>query len=178
LKSLNFEKISNAVEDILRYHKDVIVSVREIHNIIRNEYNYSDLEEAELSKVIISDPRFEYIEMPDYFGKFDETEKSLFDDQRMLIEEMGFYSGPRVKLAGVELQYEKIVEILGRKVDSMMEILIALWDKRPVGDSGAEDQLLDILARAQRMQREVKSLSDNDQINDIIHFLKKASDLS
>ena len=178
MEKINFEKISNAVEDILRYHKDVIVSIREIRNKLVDDYNYVDLEESKLSAVILNDPRFEYIEMPDYFDNFNDTEKNIFNEQKQLIEEMGFYSGPRVKLASIEIEYDKIIEILRRKVDTMMEILIALWDRRPENDNYTEDQLLAILARAQRMQREIKSLSENDQITDIIHFLRKTSDLS
>lgn len=178
MEKIQFEKISNAIEDILRYHKDVIVSVREIYNILVKDYNYIGLEEEELVDVMLGDPRFEYIEMPDYFEKFNDKEKVIFGEQKIFIEDMGFYSGPRVKLASVEIEYEKIVEILGRKVDTMMEILIALWDKRPADDDHTEDQLLDILAKAQRMQREIKSLTENDKITDILQFIRKASDIT
>jgi hypothetical protein len=178
LGKLNIEKTSNAVEDILRYHKDVIVSVREIYNTLINDYNYVGLEESELSAVILNDPRFEYLEMPDYFEKFSNAEKVVFNEQKSFIEKMGFYSGPRVKLASIEIEYEKIIEIISRKVDAMMDILIALWDKRPSNDDHTEDQLLEILAKAQKMQREIKSLTENDQIADIIHFLRGTSDFS
>ena len=178
MEQINFEKISNAVEDILRYHRDIIVSVKEIYNMLINDYNYVGLVESELSNIILNDPRFEYIEMPDYFENFNDTEKNIFSEQRLFIEEMGFYSGPRVKLTSIEIEYEKIIEIISRKVDTMMEILIALWDRRPANDNNSEDQLLEILAKAQKMQREIKSLTENDQITDIIHFLRKTSDFS
>ncbi len=174
---MQIEKISNAVEDILRYHRDVIVSLREIYNTLTDEYNYKELTFQKLTDTIIEDPRFEYIEMPDYFEHFTQNEKTVFDRQKDFIEDMGFYSGPRVKLSGAEIEYEKIVEILGRKVDNMMEILLKLWEERPLHDHAAEDQLLAILAKGQRMQREIKTLSQNDNSSDIIQFLKKASDL-
>lgn len=177
MKLNNIEKISNAVEDILRYHRDVIVSVREIHLSLKGEYSYNGLAESQLVEIILDDPRFEYIEMPDYFEKFKDTGKDLFEEQREFIEEMGFYSGPRVKLSGSDIEHDKIFEILERKVDTMMDILIALWDKRPDDDPNTEDKLLAILAKGQKMQREIKSFSKDNQALDIIQLIRKASDI-
>ncbi len=173
-----FEKISNAVEDILRYNRDIIISLREIYNTLIKEYKYTELSETELIEIIQGDPRFEYMEMPDYFSKLNDSDRSIIEEQRTDIEAMGFYSGPRVKLTRVEIEYEKIIEILNRKVDTMMDILIGLWENRPTGDAHAEDKLLTILAKGQRMQREMKALSENDKIENLIHFIRKASDFS
>lgn len=176
MKQYQIDRISKAIEDILRYHQDVIVSLHEIHKILINDYFYYELEETELESIIQNDPRFEYIDMPDYFQHFDETQQEFFEEQKILIPDIEYYSGPRVKLANVNISIEKIIEILNRKVNNMMEILITLWNNRPTDDTYTEDQLLQILAKAQKMQREIKSLTESKNITDILQIIKKVSD--
>lgn len=176
MKEYQIDRICNAVEDILKYHKDVIVSLHELYDILIRDYFYYELEEKELATIIINDPRFEYFDMPDYFEGFNDSQKEIFEEQKINLPDIEFYSGPRVKLANKEISLDKIIEILNRKVDNMMEILISLWDNRPLNDECTEDQLLQILAKAQKMQREIKNLSNSQNLSELLQIFKNVSD--
>jgi hypothetical protein len=164
-------KICNAVEDILKYHKDIIVSVKEVLLKLKKDYAYIHLSYDELVHVISSDERFEYINIPDRFIGNETISEEIIEQQREIIEAMGFFSGSRVKLKSAKIDLDSIVDILNRKVDLMMNVLISIWDKRPRNDQSLEDHLLDILAKAQRMQREIKTVINSEKIRDLTDFL-------
>jgi hypothetical protein len=70
------------------------------------------------------------------------------------MEDLGFYSGPRAKLKSREIRREDLERILQRHTDNLLAALRGAWKTRPPSDQEAEDQLLDLLALAQRLQRE------------------------
>jgi hypothetical protein len=164
-------KICNAVEDILKYHRDIIVSVKEILLKLKKDYAYTYLNYDELVHIINVDERFEYINIPERFIGNENISEEIIEQQREAIEAMGFFSGSRVKLKTAKIDLTNIVEILNRKVDLMMNVLISIWDKRPRNDPHLEDHLLDILAKAQKMQREIKTVINSDKIKDLTGYL-------
>ncbi len=87
---------------------------------------------------------------------------------------LGFYSGDRVKLRTVELTPEVIGGLIRRKVDMTMDALTKAWNRRPRGDQDTEDQLLDILAKTQKLQREVKDTFSAEKMKELDIALKKA----
>jgi hypothetical protein len=170
--SENKAGICNEVEILLGSHPDVLAPVKEILNVLKKRKDLEDLTYDELVSFLKSDDRFDFILIPERIETSEDSPELAQNIEK--VENLGFYSGSRVKLKNAHLDVEKVVDILNRKVDLMMEVLVNIWDKRPMGDSGIEDNLLDILARAQKLQREVKDainpekikhLSDSDNKN-------------
>jgi hypothetical protein len=166
-------KICNTIESIVKNNRDILVSVKEILTILKNDYLYDDLTYDELVYLIRNDERFEYFNIPETIQYDEGYIDEVVSQEREKIEEMGFYSGSRVKLKCVTLDMEKIVEILNRKVDLMMDVLINIWNNRPKDNSNLEDHLLDILSKAQKMQREIKSVINSDKLKVLTDYLKK-----
>ena len=80
-----------------------------------------------------------------------------------------------MKLKSVELTPEIIGGLIRRKVDVTMDALTRAWHRRPEGDQDTEDQLLDILAKTQKLQREVKNTFSPEKMKDLNLALKQAS---
>jgi len=73
------------------------------------------------------------------------------------MEALGFYLGPRVKLATRELTAEHLTAILEHHTTNLMSALEGAWALRDPDDREAEDLLIEALAKAQQLQRETRS---------------------
>lgn len=166
------KKICNAVEDILKYHKDVMVPIRELLFILKREYKFDTISYDGLVHLLNNDDRFDYINIPEQFYFDDDIPKEISEEKHK-VEELGFFSGSRVKLRRANLDLEKIIEILNRKVDLMMDVLVSIWNRRPEYDSDLEDHLIGILAKAQKMQREIKRVINSDKFKSLTDFVKR-----
>ena len=91
----------------------------------------------------------------------DETEFAEEMEQEM--EAMGFYSGPRVKLASREMTAEDVFAAMSRSLAQMNKALQGAWETRPEGDQDIEDQLLDILAAGQKLERKIHELIEENK---------------
>lgn len=73
-------------------------------------------------------------------------------------EKLGYFRGPRVMLKDRVPTRKEVVEFLVKKVDQTFDTLKQAWDIRPEEDETTEDQLLSALAKAQKLQRELKGI--------------------
>jgi len=105
----------------------------------------------EFTRLLEADERFEFEEGIDFGEGFP---AEMQEEERASMEELGFYSGPRAKLKDREITREDLERILQGHTDNLLTALRGAWETRPQGDQEAEDQLLDLLALAQRLQRE------------------------
>jgi hypothetical protein len=171
-----YERCLNEAERILASHKDVIVPVKKIWEAVEKQGRAQGFEIPGLpdfTALLEGDTRFEFL------TSLDENGEALADlprdetDQEEELESLGFYSGDRVKLRSVELTPEVIGGLIRQKVDMTMDALARAWDRRPEGDSDTEDQLLDILAKTQKLQREVKNTFSDERMKELGQLLKK-----
>lgn len=165
-----YERCLNEAERILAAEKDVIVPVKKIWKQVEKQGKSQGFEVPALvdfSALLEADRRFEF--MPSHelgeepfnnVGVEDPTEEAE-------LENLGFYSGDRVKLRKVELTPELIGDMIRRKVDMTMHALTQAWEKRPEGDQETEDQLLEILAKTQKLQREVKKTFSEERMKEL-----------
>jgi len=171
-----YERCLNEAERILASDKDVIVPVKKIWEAVEKQGRAQGFEIPGLpdfTALLEGDTRFEFL------TSLDENGEALADlprdetDQEEELESLGFYSGDRVKLRSVELTPEVIGGLIRQKVDMTMDALARAWDRRPEGDSDTEDQLLDILAKTQKLQREVKNTFSDERMKELGQLLKK-----
>lgn len=74
------------------------------------------------------------------------------------MEELGYFEGPRVMLKKRVPHEDEVVDMLIEKADQTFESLKQAWELRPDNDIDTEDRLLKALAKAQRLQRELRAL--------------------
>lgn len=162
-----YERCLNEAERILAADRDVIVPVKKVWQEVCTQgkgQGFSVPSLGDFSIMLEADARFEFVSSHD-------TEELVFEDQanddlleEAELENLGFFSGDRVKLRHIELTPELIGTMIRRKVDGTMDALTKAWELRPDGDREAEDQLLDILAKTQKLQREVKKTFSEERM--------------
>ena len=172
-----YERCLNEAERILASDKDVIVPVKKIWEAVDKQGKKQGFDIPSLpdfTALLEGDSRFEF--MPSLDENGDPIDGSQADeaDQQEELETLGFYSGDRVKLKSVELTPETLGGLIRRKVDMTMDALTKAWERRPEGDQDAEDQLLDILAKTQKLQREVKSTFSPERMKELETALEQA----
>ncbi|OYV85736.1 MAG: hypothetical protein B7Z63_05050 [Ignavibacteriae bacterium 37-53-5] len=169
-EDLLYERCLNEAERILASEKDVIVPVKKVWEAVEKQgkkqrFEYPSL--ADFTALLEGDARFEFMSSTDENG--DPITEFPGDDvdQEEELESLGFYSGDRVKLKSVELTPEVIGGLIRRKVDMTMDALARAWEQRPDGDQETEDQLLEILAKTQKLQREVRTSFSDERMKEL-----------
>ncbi|MBM4159475.1 MAG: hypothetical protein FJ217_00090 [Ignavibacteria bacterium] len=172
-----YERCLNEAERILASEKDVIVPVKKIWKEVERQGKNQGFEIpslADFTALLEGDRRFEFMPSHTEDGEpFDDVPTDELGEEPEL-ESLGFYSGDRVKLKNVELTPEVIGGLIRRKVDMTMDALTKAWEQRPGGDQETEDQLLDILARTQKLQREVKRTFSEEKMKQLSLALKRS----
>ena len=144
--------------EILEMEPDFFVPVKKLWLELREEGLVPDIELEDFHRLLADDARFEFAPGPDYKEGIDDPELALEMEQEM--ETLGFYSGPRVKLTSREMTAEDVFSAMSRSLARMNKALQGAWETRPEGDREVEDQLLDILATGQKLEREIRGLID------------------
>ncbi|MBN1811025.1 MAG: hypothetical protein JXA14_04235 [Anaerolineae bacterium] len=143
---------------LLETDSDFFVPIKKLWLILQTEGLELDLEEFQ--RLLQKDERFEVALGEDHKKGFEADPKFTKE-----MEDLGFYSGPRVKLASREMTAEDIFAGMTRSLNRMNQALQSAWEARPVEDQETEDQLLEILAAGQRLEREIQRLVDQqDQL--------------
>lgn len=133
--------------EVLSSGEDILLPVKQLWLEMQSQGIGAGLSVEAFTALLEADERFEFFEGVDH-GEGDEEERAF-------MEELGFYSGPRVKLASRELTGEYVARMLRQSTQNMLEALEEAWEMRPVGDVEAERQLLEVLTMAQRLKHEV-----------------------
>lgn len=139
---------------LLEEEEDFIVPIRKL---------YLELESSILSEGWTEDTFTEILKSDDRLRVFEAPERSDFDDgmdREGELESLGFFRGPRVMLKDRMPTREDVLSILVKKADKTFTTLKKAWEVRPDGDEETEDQLLEALAKAQRLKRELQMLLD------------------
>lgn len=142
--------------EILENDPDFYVPIKKLWAILQSEG--LELGPEEFQRRLQEDERFEVAPGVDHKEGF-EIEAKLGEEIEKE-EDLGFYSGPRVKLASREMTAQDIFAGMTRSLARMNQALQSAWKERPIEDQETEDQLLEILAAGQRLEREIQNLID------------------
>jgi hypothetical protein len=144
-------KILTRMTDLLQTDPDFFVPVKKLWLMLQAEGLELNLEEFQ--QLLQEDERFEMTP--------GENRREGFEADPKLIKEMenlDIYTGPKVKLASREMTAEDIFTGMTRSLNRMNQALQNAWEARPPEDQETEDQLLEILATGQRLEREIQRL--------------------
>ena len=145
------------IVDILEIELDFFVPVKKLWLQLREEGLAQDVEIEDFHRILTEDERFEFAPDVDYRENV-ENDPEYAQQMEQEMEALGFYGGPRVKLASREMTAEDVFAAMARSLARMNAALQGAWDTRPQGDRAVEDQLLDILAAGQKLEREIDGL--------------------
>ena len=136
--------------EILETDPDFFVPIKKLWLMLQGEGLALDTEPETLHRMLQEDERFEFAPGVDHKEGFAEIKQDM--------EMLGFYSGPRIKMASREMTADAIFAAMARRLEQMNAALQGAWDTRPEGDQDMEEQLLDILATGQKLEREIRNL--------------------
>lgn len=173
-----YERCLNEAEQILASDKDVIVAVKKLWTEVarageRRRFDVPTF--PDFSAMLEGDPRFEFL--PFHKTVTEDLEDPIPHDDspdETEMEQLGFFSGDRVKLRNVKLSPQLLGTIIRSKVGRTMNALTKVWDMRPEGDRETEDRLLEILARTQKLQCEVKKTFSDERMTRLEQSLVKS----
>jgi hypothetical protein len=148
--------------EITRTDPDFYVPVKKLWLMLQGEGLAVDMEIKDLYRMLANDKRFEFTDGMDHtWGFKDDPEFRNEIDREM--EALGFYAGPRVKLVSREMTAEDVFAAMTHSVARMNEALQGAWDTRPEKDPELDNQLLDILAAGQKLEREIQRLIEEQE---------------
>jgi len=145
------------VIEVLETDPDFFVPVKKLWLMLQGEGLALDVELEDFYHMLLDDERFEFTPGVDHKEGF-EGDPEFAEEMEREMEALGFYTGPRVKLISREMTAENVFAAMARSLARMNDALQGAWDTRPEGDQDLEDQLLDILAAGQKLEREIHGL--------------------
>jgi len=145
------------VIEVLETDPDFFVPVKKLWLMLQGERLALNVELEDFYLMLMADERFEFTPGVDHKEGF-EGDPEFAEEMEREMEALGFYTGPRVKLISREMTAENVFAAMARSLARMNDALQGAWDTRPEGDQDLEDQLLDILAAGQKLEREIHGL--------------------
>ncbi len=123
-----------------------------------------DLSHDSLGAIIQEFEEFRLFESPEI--ELSATMKGFISQEEL--KKMGFCNGRRVMLKKRTPTKTELIEFLLNKANQTFETLKKAWDIRPGNNQEIEDQLLQALAKSQKLQRELHIvLTDEKQKQEI-----------
>jgi hypothetical protein len=148
-------ELLNWVYRYLEQDEDIVVPIRRIWNDWQALYPEPPL--AEFTALILADDRFEEMGAVDHTEGLEwvsPTEKAGYIRD---MEAMGFYSGPRLKLASRQLTLEYITRMITRHNDRLELALRQVHAAMPDDVSEEEEgQLIDIMAQVEELREHLR----------------------
>jgi hypothetical protein len=138
--------------EVLAADEEFIVPLKRLWLQAQAEGVASGVSLEDFERALGADKRFEFYEGID-FG-----DGNL--EERQVMEELGYFSGLRVRVLTREITAADLAGAIKRSTDRMIEALQEAWDLRPEDDEEAEAELLELMAMAQKLQREVDQVMD------------------
>ncbi|MFQ6101324.1 MAG: hypothetical protein ACE5OS_08840 [Anaerolineae bacterium] len=159
------DRIITQTIEILETDPDFYVPVKKLWLMLQGKGLALDVELEDFHRMLTDDERFEFTPGVDHTEGF-EDDPELAEEMEREMESLGFYSGPRVKLVSREMTAEDVFAAMSRSLARMNEALQGAWETRPEDDQEIEDQLIDILAAGQKLEREIQDIIEQQEEKD------------
>lgn len=150
-------ELLNWVYDYLERDEEIVVPVKKMWNEWRVSHSQPGL--RQFTALILADERIEEMDGVDHTEglEFDSPEELAEYEQEM--EEVGFFSGPRVKLLAREITLEHIAGMLKKHNDRMEAALRQAHATLPDDVSEPEEgQLIDLMVRVEQMRQHLREI--------------------
>jgi len=114
---------------ILETHEDILVPVKKLWVEYCAQTPGVSLDE--FTRALEAEERFEFMGGTDPRKGLEELTEEEIAEHIAEMESLGFYGGPRVKMAHREITAEHIAKMLKKHTDNMMNALWSAYDVRP-----------------------------------------------
>jgi len=146
-------KFADWAEKTMQQMDDYLVAVKKLWYLHCEQSEQPQVSLQELANVLRDDPRFYYMELPE--------ETPTNEEEEIKLEKMGFFHGPKVMLHSRVPSTEQLIEKMSENLGRLMQNLRKAYEIRPKDDEKAEDELIDIMIKADQLRKEViKAMGD------------------
>lgn len=150
-------QVLDLAERLLAADEDVIVPVRKLWLRLQRESSLPVPPFEEFVRLLRADKRFEFV-----LEGQDEHREKLYEGhtpaqiaaEERIMEELGFFRGPRVKLVRINLTRDLLRLILVRHLENLTDALRGAWELRPRGDV-PEEQLAELWEKAMSLKEAI-----------------------
>ncbi|MBI1880860.1 MAG: hypothetical protein HYR94_22000 [Chloroflexi bacterium] len=148
-------EILDWVHTYLAQDEDIVVPIKKMWNEWRAKHAEPSLDN--FTALLLADDRFEEMDGVDHTEGFEGLTPEELAEYVRDMEEVGFFSGPRLKLKSREITLEHIVFMMTKHNDRMEAALQQARAVMPDDVSEEEEgQLIDIMAQAQEFRRHLR----------------------
>jgi hypothetical protein len=154
------------IVEILETDPDFFVPVKKLWIMLQEEGLAQSIDLEKFHHLLEADDRLEFTSSIDSAAELSDNPVFAFGTEQE-IETLEFYSGPKVKLISRTLTAGDIFAGMSQSLTQMNQALQNAWEARPENDQATEDQLLEILAAGQKLQREIQELVDRQSLEEI-----------
>ena len=147
---------------ILEADPDPYVPVERLWQTLHQEGLALDLELQAFEAELQADGRFEFTQGP-ALPPAGAGEGQSSEEVGQELSALGFYSGRRVKLASRKVTSDDVLAALVHNLELVNQALLRAWDNRPRGDPEAEAMLVEAMAKAERLGKEIREVIDARQ---------------
>jgi hypothetical protein len=140
-------KFADWAERAMNEMSDYLVPVKKLWYVHCEQTERPEVSLQELADILREDPRFYYMDLPE--------EEPANDEEEIKLEKMGFFRGPKVMLHSRVPTAEELIEKMSDNLGRLMQNLRKAYEIRPKEDEKAEDELIDIMIKADQLRKEV-----------------------
>jgi hypothetical protein len=147
---------------ILEADPDPYVPVERLWQTLHQEGLALDLDLQPFEDELQADNRFEFTQAP-ALPPAGAGEGQSTEDVGQELSALGLYSGRRVKLASRKVTSDDVLAGLVHNLELVNQALLRAWDNRPRGDPEAEAMLVEAMAKAEKLGKEIREVIDARQ---------------
>jgi hypothetical protein len=146
-------KFADWAERVMMEMGDYLVAVKKLWYVHCEQSERPQVSLQELADILRDDPRFYYMDLPE--------EEPAGEDEELKLEKMGFFRGPKVMLHSRVPSADELIGKMSDNLARLMQNLRKAYEIRPKDDEKAEDELIDIMIKADQLRKEVlKAMGD------------------
>ncbi|MBN1918465.1 MAG: hypothetical protein JW889_11185 [Verrucomicrobia bacterium] len=146
-------RFADWAEQVMLQMSDYLVAVKKLWYVHCEQTERPEVSLQDLALILRDDPRFYFMDLPE--------EESASEDEELRLEKMGFFRGPKVMLHSRVPSADELISKMSENLNRLMENLRKAYEIRPKEDERAEDELIDIMIKADQLRKEVlKAMSE------------------
>ena len=146
-------RFADWAEQVMLEMSDYLIAVKKLWYLHCEQTERPEVSLQDLADILRDDPRFYFMDLPE--------EESTSEDEELRLEKMGFFRGPKVMLHSRVPTAEELISKMSENLTRLMENLRKAYEIRPKEDDRAEDELIDIMIKADQLRKEVlKAMGD------------------
>ena len=150
------QEILKLCETILDEEEECFLPLKKLVKLILEEKEQWEIDESSLENLLKKDPRFRVF-------SFDESEEYWDEEEDAIMEEEGFYRGPRVMLISRRPSKDDLFRMIEEKSQTALDSLKSAYGAKPHLSDEEENELLAIMLKTKELRDKIGDLKEIEE---------------